>query len=351
MGILLFSVNLDLLEIIILQSGAIILGISIHFFLTSRKSMRRTLQSQQPAAQPIPQQSVSNQVLEELKAKFMAELDNKQREMANLRDQLTEIEERSNILSLELDEQKKENRKIKQEAAHATAELKQRPEEKMSYIDQLRVAQDSLVEHNQKISLLLDQIEVIEESERKTQEALRNNELMNNQVMELSRLLQEKERAIHQIRQKENLSKEMAARLDSAYEEFQILQDKLQKLELQLSTSRHTSLDYEDLQESYKRISREHELQRMKISNLTEENLHLSDVLSGVEDRLREADFQNQQLKKRLNYLEELNSDLQQVTDHNKNLETQLKRIGELESKLNMIAEERDALKLRQVDV
>lgn len=348
MGILLFNVNLDLLEIIILQAGAIILGISIHFFLTSRKSMRRTLQPQQvQAGQP----TVSNQVMEEWKARLMAELDNRQREMANLRDQLTETEERSNILSLELEEQKKENRKIKQEMAQTAAQVKQRPDEKMSYIDQLRVAQDSLVEHNQKISLLLDQIEVIEESERKTQEALKNNELMSHQVMELSQLLQEKERAIHQIRQKENLSKEMAARLDSAYEEFQILQDKLQKLELQLSTSRHMSLEYEDLQESYKRMSREHELQKAKISNLTEENLHLSETLSGVEDRLREADFQNQQLKKRLNYLEELNSDLQQVTDHNKNLEIQLKRIGELESKLNMLAEERDALKLRQVDV
>ncbi|HMG67714.1 MAG TPA: hypothetical protein VK588_08510, partial [Chitinophagaceae bacterium] len=67
--------------------------------------------------------------------------------------------------------------------------------------------------------------------------------------------------------------------------------------------------------------------------------------LNEVEDKFREANFQRQQLQKRVSYLEELNSDLQVVTDANKKLEHQLRRIGELESMLNVIAEENQVLK------
>jgi hypothetical protein len=53
-------------------------------------------------------------------------------------------------------------------------------------------------------------------------------------------------------------------------------------------------------------------------------------------------------LQKRIAYLEELNNDLQAVSDANKKLESQLKRIGELESMLNVVAEERDQLARRR---
>ena len=66
--------------------------------------------------------------------------------------------------------------------------------------------------------------------------------------------------------------------------------------------------------------------------------------LTETEDKLKEANFQRQQLQKRVAYLEELNNDMQAVADANKKLEGQLKRIGELESMLNMVAEERDEL-------
>ncbi|HEY1870279.1 MAG TPA: hypothetical protein VGG71_04430, partial [Chitinophagaceae bacterium] len=59
----------------------------------------------------------------------------------------------------------------------------------------------------------------------------------------------------------------------------------------------------------------------------------------------REVNFQRQQLQKRVNYLEELSSDLQVVADANKKLEHRLKRIGELESMLNVVSEENQILK------
>ena len=71
--------------------------------------------------------------------------------------------------------------------------------------------------------------------------------------------------------------------------------------------------------------------------------------LNEAEDKFREANFQRQQLQKRVSYLEELNSDLQVVADANKKLEHQLRRIGELESMLHVVSEENESLK-RQVD-
>jgi uncharacterized protein YlxW (UPF0749 family) len=64
-----------------------------------------------------------------------------------------------------------------------------------------------------------------------------------------------------------------------------------------------------------------------------------------MEDKLREANHQRQQLQKKISYLEELNNDLHMVADANKKLEGQLKRMGELESMLNVVSEERDKLK------
>ena len=87
----------------------------------------------------------------------------------------------------------------------------------------------------------------------------------------------------------------------------------------------------------------------MKLNSTTNDNQQLQSQLIETEDKLREASFQRQQLQKRVAYLEELNNDLQAVSDANKKLEVQLKRIGELESMLNMAAEERDQL-IRRVE-
>ena len=70
-----------------------------------------------------------------------------------------------------------------------------------------------------------------------------------------------------------------------------------------------------------------------------------------MSDKLREANFQRQQLQKRVSYLEELNNDLHVVADANKKLESQLKRLGELESIINVVSEERDDLLRRQTEM
>ncbi len=64
---------------------------------------------------------------------------------------------------------------------------------------------------------------------------------------------------------------------------------------------------------------------------LWDENQRLTRILSDTEDKLREANFQRQQLQKKASFLEELNKDLQEVSEHSKKLENQLRRISEME--------------------
>ncbi|MEP6700915.1 MAG: hypothetical protein ABJA85_06355, partial [Bacteroidota bacterium] len=220
--------------------------------------------------------------------------------------------------------------------------------EKPDYIQQLRQAQSGLMEHNEKINLLLGQIDIVKETEEKQKEILKINEGLAAEVDDLKFMLSQKEKEIDNTRQKEQLTNEMTSMIDSAYNEFNVLQDKMQKLESQVNASKRINLEYEDLKEGYYRISQDFEEQKKKYSTAISENNQLLEELTETEDKLREANFQRQQLQKKVAYLEELNNDMQAVSDANKKLESQLKRVGELESMLNVIAEERDQLARKQ---
>jgi chromosome segregation ATPase len=328
--------TLSILEIIILLLGAIILGVTIHFFITSRRTLKTSNVESQTLAK----------TLGEWKLKYFNEIESRDKELTELKDRLSEAEENSNIYSIEAEELRRQNKILQNEieSLHATPHA----EEQTDYIEQLRQAQSSLMEHNEKINRLLGQIDVIKEKEEKAREALRDNEELSHQITDLRRLISEKEKEINSIRQKEQLTKEMSSMLDNAYHEFNVLQDKIRKLESQVGSSRLTSIEYEDLKEEHYKLSRDFEEQKKKVNALTIENQKLQAHLTDAEDRLREANFNRQQLQKRVSYLEELNNDLQTVSEANKKLESQLKRIGELESMLNVVSEERDQLMRRQ---
>ena len=115
-------------------------------------------------------------------------------------------------------------------------------------------------------------------------------------------------------------------------------------MESQLTAAKMMNLEFEDLKELHTKVSRDFEESKFKANALTLENQQLHTQLIELEDKLREVNFQKQQLQKRASYLEELNNDLQVVSDTNKKLESQLRRVGELESMLNMVSEERDLL-------
>lgn len=338
--------TLSVFELIVLFVCAVIVGVTIHFFISSRRGLKMSSQDAEKM----------NRSIEDWKSKYFNDIDDRDKELAEMKEKLDEALENAREYRSEAEQMHRENRSLEAELEIA---MKQPPPpepiiiqappvqvtEKPDYISQLRIAQSSLMEHNDKINKLLEQIDVIKEKEEQQQIILEEKEELSNQINKLKMVLNDKEKEINNIRQKEQLTKEMNAILDNAYSEFNILQGKIQKLELQLNQSKLLNIEYEDLKETHYKMIRDFEDQKTKLQAFSSENQQLSMQIEEITDKLREANFQRQQLQKRVSYLEELNNDLHVVADANKKLESQLKKIGELESMLNVVSEERDMLK------
>jgi chromosome segregation ATPase len=138
----------------------------------------------------------------------------------------------------------------------------------------------------------------------------------------------------------EFLSKEMTERLEKAYEEFNFLQERISKIESQVIDPHTRNLQYEEIEQSYYRITKEYDELKLKHLTLMEENQRMLRKLADTEEKLRDSNFQKLQLAKKVVFLEELANDLQQVSGHHTKLEGQLKRISEIESLLARAASE-----------
>ncbi len=331
------SLDLSVFEIIFLFICAIVVGIVIHFFIANRRQLNKVMEESKK-----PDRGMNGD-----KMKYLNEIEGKNKELEQLRNRLFEAEENSKIYQIEIEETKRQLKKLSNEATGSNA-ANSFSKSKPDYYEQLRQAQQGLVEHNEKISKLLEQVDLIKESEEKNQEILRSNKELNTQINDLKYMLEDKESEISEIRQKANLTKEMTSMLDNAYSDFDILQTKIKKLESQLLSSKMGSIDYEDLKEAYYKMTRDLDESKNKANHYMQENQSLQIELAKTEDKLSEANQQRQQLQKKVAYLEELTSDLQQMSDANKKLESHMKKIGELESMLNMVSEERDQLKEKQ---
>lgn len=439
------TLSLSVIEVVILMLGAITLGITIHFFIVSRKSLKDVTSDVTGKL---------NKELEVWKLKYFNDTEIRDQELETLRKKLADAEENADIFSIEAEELRIVNKRLQadienlknggivttdtadtdalqeqievlelanhklkteldalrkqspiaadnndlkelqvanrqlqaeienlrrqlaapaedpeeltqlrivnkqlrseiEKLRHSLAEAAIQPSATASgkqsdYIDELRIAQQNLLAHNEKINQILGQIDMVKETEEKQQEIIRINEELQAQIKELRTKLNLKEEEINTIRQKEHLTTEMNAMLDSAYSEFNVLQSKMQKLEQQVAGSRKLSLEYNELREAHEKISHEYEALKNKLAAYSDENRILKQELVSAQEQFRDVEFQRQQLQKRVVYLEELNNDMQVMVDANKKLESQLKRIGELESMLNVIAEERDKLKDRK---
>ena len=366
------QLSLSLVEIIVLMLGAIVLGITIHFFITRRRSLKEEVEKA-PGGK-------LNRELDDWKRRYFNDIEDKDRELESLKKKFADTEENSEINMIEADEMRKANKELKKEIellkqapkttnANESIEIdqlrkqnKQLKEEiellkktpqttttgKPDYMEQLRIAQSGLLEHNTKINQLLEQIDIVKETEEKQQDILKNNEVLAEQVDELNSRLSQKEKELNNVRQKEHLTTEMNSMLDNAYTEFNTLQEKMLKLEMQVINAKKINIEYEDLKEGYSKVSTDLSDEKKKYQAAHNENNQLRDTLTETENKLKEANFQRQQLQKKVAYLEELNIDMQAIADANKKLEGQIRRIGELESMLNVVSEERDDLARKQ---
>ena len=380
-----FQISLGLLEVLIFQIGAIILGFSIHFFVTSRRSMKSVQKSQIPDESKITeadewrlkyyeqvdllkkseedarsdmdarleQEHLLGKRLEEAKTSLELKQQHEYVYKQNLEEIARELEvrqEKEQLLTKKLSETRSEldakheqefvlNKKL-EESLNELSTLRTKVEvQPAGYLAQLATAQMNLVDHNQRISRLLEQIESLKETERKHLDTKQLNEDLQMQLRDFRQALSNKESEIKQIRQQQLLIHELKERLEKAHAEYHELQNKLQKLETHISKPQNRTFDYEELQQSYFKLTKECDEIKMKQLAMLEENQRLSRLLADTEDKLRESNFQRQQYLRKVTFLEELNHDLQELSGHHKKLESQMRRIGEIEMMLNKKAE------------
>jgi hypothetical protein len=334
------QLTLGLPEIIVFLIVALILGFCIHFFWSSKKSIR------------IDDGNSGEGINENdnWKLKYYNDMDMQERAQQQLRERLAEARENEQILNIEVDELRHEVNSAKHKITLAQAEHKNSSEqsaevtstsETSDYLSQLKSAQENFTEHNKNIIRLVEQIDLLKEFEKKYQDTLKTNAQLNDQLTDLRKLISDKENEINHLRHQQRLTEEMASRLDKAYSEFNLLQNKIHKLDSHVVQSRSGS-DYEELQLSYFKLTKDLDDLKSKHASLWEENQRLSRILSDTEDKLKESNFQRQQLQKKVSFLDELNNDLQQVSEHNKKLESQLNRISEMETLLSKSTQEKN---------
>jgi chromosome segregation ATPase len=326
------KLSIGLTEIIVFQLVSLVLGFAIHFYLTQKKIM--------PSATSEPAVLADEPIggLDEWRLKFYEEKDLHEQ----LNRELEASKEKQEMLELEVEDLKEEITRL--EAALPEEKEEEETEEQQvgpTFMSQLKSAQDNLHVQNQYIGKLLQQVDTLKESEQKYSEVQQLNENLGAQLREARRSLMDKEAELKQLRQQQLLNNEVKGRLERAYEEFGVLQDRLQKIE-SATAPQHKGFEYEELQQAYFKITREFDELKMKQVNMLEEHQRLARLLADTEDKLRESNFQRQQLLKKVGYLEELNTDLQQVAEHNKKLDIQLKRISEIENLLTRLSNEKD---------
>ena len=145
------NLTLSIVEIIVLMLGAIVLGITIHFFLTSRRTLKDSLS---------PAKEKNSQNLNEWKLKYFNDVEIKDKELSTLRQQLQESEENREIFSIETEETRKENKRLQAELENLrkSTPTQNNAGDKRDYFEQLKQAQLSLLEHNEKINQLLGNV-------------------------------------------------------------------------------------------------------------------------------------------------------------------------------------------------
>ncbi len=327
----LLAIQISIAEIVMFQIGAMVLGFVIHYFWNIRHG-----------SQFDHELDVEKYEKEahDWRMKYYNILEHQNETGEHLQKELEHAKENEKIVLEELEETKALNRELmqKQKEIPVAAILVEGEVSQAAYLAQLKSAQDHLLQHNQSITKLLGQVELLGKVEEQHQTTLQQNQFLNEQLQQLRRTVTEKEGELNSIRQQTVLTQEMKNRLATAYDEFSEIQSKLLKVEQQLAVPQTHALMNDELEEANHLLSVELNDLRIKHRDMVEENSRLSQVITEYESKLKESNLQRQQLNKRNEFLEELNKDLQQVSDHNKKLESQLSRLSEIEIMLARIS-------------
>ena len=250
------ELNLTIIEIIVLQVGAIILGIAIHFFITSRRSLEpntnRTKKLQRQ--------------FEDWKMKYFNEAEIKDRELAESRMLMKETAENAKMYKAEVEELKARNQEL---------------EEQLQQGGDL----DDLAIKDEEISILHQKIKMADENNR---HLLKRFDDLQAQNKELQSTLNTK------------VDNNVDEHLQT---EFNELQDKLKQLEAQ-NQELLTSLNNKVEHNVNEQLQTENNELHDQLKQLEAQNLVSISALNNLRD-------QNQALQSQLNELRSQNEDLQ----------------------------------------
>ena len=292
--------------------AALVLGFTIHFFIKSRRALKAIENGR--ISQKMVSTSTEDDLPEALKAKVqepVSVLEEEEEDIVPLPQSMVEEEK----------------------AIIAHKPVNELPVNGFSSVKAALAQQHSA---------LADLIEKIDNIEEETSMALiHQNEQLLERVEHLEWQLEKKEHELQKYKQQEAVVQKMAARLEEANKEFELLQNKIVSLEKQASKANNLAMELEDMQDAYVQIKNELKHKSEKLDHILSENQRLHDQLSEIDSKLQEANTQRQQFSKKVKLLEELNNDFQSVSESNKKLQSELRRIGELETMLNMISEEK----------
>lgn len=333
LNLLVTDISVGIAEIIIFQLGAIALGFAIHLFITSRRNTKLQIGENGPGS--------ALQEADEWKLKYFNDteelekrIQKQQQDLARYQHELNKVKENEEFLSMEIESLRAEREELLETQAALSKAVVPKEENQLDYLGQLRETQQHVQQYNQHITQLLGQIDQLKAMELKHQELTLQNETLNRQVGEMRVSLVEKEQEIRGLRQQNRLGEEMQQRLEKVYADYNSLLEKMHKLESHVSHSQKEGTSYAELQDSYFKVTKELDEFKLKYLHLLEENQRLTRSVADLDDKLRETNFQRQQLQKKATYLEELNQDLQQVAEQHNKLHSQMRRIAEIEQLL-----------------
>ena len=300
------AINLTLVAFIALPLGAIILGVTVYFFLKTRESLRETMAANRPQSKAAPKAPPARRT--SLEDRF-----------AQLRQKATDVKE------------------------SMTAPKKELPEGNIVHDLKTTIAKQQQV--------LTSYLQQVEELENGGKEELRQqNRLLEKEIAHLHSIIEQKDQEMDDINQQAVTAQKMAAKIEEVYQEFEQFQAKMGQLEKQANRANNLAIELEDTRHSYEQVHKDLQRKQEKLEEVMLDNQRMRQQMNELEDKLSDANLQRQQLQKKVQFLQELNTDMQSVSDTNKKLQTELRRIGELESMLNMMAAERDSLLRKKPD-
>lgn len=302
---ILLAINFSLTDILVLQGMAVVLGIIIHFVLVNRRNLQQMIKENEER-NSLTGHGGSFADYESLPVK-------------------KETTEKKKSFSLPAFTP---SFKINKKEPPVVDDSAVAPEAVQTLKQNMKQQQKLLIQ-------LLRRVDKWEEGE-----TAENKEII--EAIEIK--LEEKEAELLKTKQQLAAAQKMAARVEEVYRDFDALQDKMETLELQAKNANNLALELEDVKQAYEQVRKDFNRKQEKLEEVVAENGTLHYRLNETEDKLSEANMQRQQLMKKVQMLESMNNDLQQMNDANKKLQNELRRIGELESMLSMVSDERDLL-------